>query len=42
MHLEKAINEYLDFVTIEKGRSNRTRENYKHYLTRLVDFAGRY
>ena len=40
MHLEKAINEYLDFVTIEKGRSNRTRENYNHYLTRLVDFAG--
>jgi site-specific recombinase XerD len=40
MKLDKAIDEYLDYLTIERGRSKRTRENYKHYLTRLSDYAG--
>ena len=40
MKLDKAIDEYLDYLTIERGRSKRTRENYQHYLTRLSDYAG--
>ncbi len=40
MKLDKAIEEYLDYLTIERGRSKRTRENYQHYLTRLSDYAG--
>lgn len=40
MKLDKAINEYLDYLAIERGRSKRTIVNYRHYLTRLNDYAG--
>lgn len=34
------IEEYLEHMEIEQNRSLKTIDNYRHYLTRLVDFAG--
>jgi site-specific recombinase XerD len=40
MKMSKAITEYLDYLAIEQNRSKRTIQNYNHYLTRLLDYAG--
>ncbi|MDO8341327.1 MAG: site-specific integrase, partial [Candidatus Woesebacteria bacterium] len=32
------VDEFLDYLSIEKGSSPLTIRNYKHYLTRLIDF----
>lgn len=40
MKVQKAINEYLDYLAIEQNRSKNTIANYNHYLTRLLDYAG--
>jgi site-specific recombinase XerD len=40
MDLETLIQEYLEYLAIERGRSKKTIANYNHYLTRLVDYAG--
>jgi site-specific recombinase XerD len=40
MKAADAIDEYLDYLAIEQNRSKRTIANYRHYLTRLLDFAG--
>lgn len=36
----KAKTNFLEYLEIELGRSQKTLANYDHYLTRLVDFAG--
>lgn len=36
----KAKTDFLEYMEIEQGRSNKTLANYDHYLTRLVDYAG--
>jgi site-specific recombinase XerD len=36
----KAKTEFLEYLELEQNRSQKTIENYDHYLTRLVDFAG--
>jgi site-specific recombinase XerD len=40
MQLDEAIEQYLEYLAIEKNRSKRTIINYRHYLTRLSDYAG--
>lgn len=40
MKFIKAKNEFLEYLEIEKGRSQKTISNYDHYLTRLEDFSG--
>jgi site-specific recombinase XerD len=40
MDLETLVQEYLDYLAIERGRSKKTIANYSHYLTRLIDYAG--
>lgn len=40
MKFAKAKNEYLEYLEIEQGRSQKTIRNYDHYLTRLEDFGG--
>lgn len=40
MKAAKAIEEYLDYLAIERGRSKKTIQNYRHYLIRLIDYAG--
>lgn len=36
----KAITDFLEYLEIEQGRSDKTIRNYHHYLERLSDFAG--
>jgi site-specific recombinase XerD len=40
MLLRKAKPDFLEYLEIEQNRSNKTIENYDHYLSRLLDFAG--
>jgi len=39
MYLSDAINDYLEYLEIEKYRSDKTITNYHHYLERLIEFA---
>ena len=40
MLFSKLKTDFLEYLEIEQGRSQKTIENYDHYLTRLIDFAG--
>lgn len=40
MLFAKAKTDFLEYLEIEQGRSQKTLQNYDHYLTRLVDYAG--
>jgi site-specific recombinase XerD len=40
MLFAKIKTDFLEYLEIEQNRSQKTIENYDHYLTRLVDFAG--
>src|SRR5580693_5951350 len=40
MLFAKAKTDFLEYLEIEQNRSQHTIENYDHYLTRLIDFAG--
>src|ERR1700742_3073565 len=40
MLFEKAKTDFLEYLELEQNRSQKTIENYDHYLTRLIDFAG--
>lgn len=40
MVFAKAKTDFLEYMEIEQNRSQKTIENYDHYLTRLIDFAG--
>lgn len=40
MLFAKAKTDFLEYLEIEQNRSPKTIQNYDHYLTRLIDFAG--
>src|ERR1051326_6741101 len=40
MPYEDAVSQFLEYLELEQNRSQKTIENYSHYLTRLSDFAG--
>lgn len=40
MLFAKLKTDFLEYMEIEQNRSQKTIQNYDHYLTRLVDFAG--
>lgn len=40
MLFSKAKTDFLEYLEIEQNRSQKTIQNYDHYLTRLLDFAG--
>ncbi len=40
MLFSKTKTDFLEYLEIEQGRSQKTIQNYDHYLTRLLDFAG--
>ncbi len=40
MLFAKVKTDYLEYMEIEAGRSQKTIQNYDHYLTRLLDYAG--
>ncbi|OGG04407.1 hypothetical protein A2W14_01545, partial [Candidatus Gottesmanbacteria bacterium RBG_16_37_8] len=37
--LEKKINDFLEYLEVEKGSSNLTLRNYRHYLLRYLNYA---
>lgn len=39
-YLADLIDEFIEYVEVERGRSIRTAENYRLYMERLVEFAG--
>lgn len=40
MLVAKLKTDFLEYLEIERNRSQKTIQNYDHYLTRLLDFAG--
>lgn len=40
MQFSKLKTDFLEHMEIEQNRSQKTIENYDHYLTRLIDYAG--
>jgi site-specific recombinase XerD len=40
MLFAKAKTDFLEYLEIEQNRSQKTIQNYDHYLVRLIDFAG--
>ncbi len=40
MQYDAAVQQFLEYLELEQNRSQKTIENYSHYLTRLSDFAG--
>lgn len=40
MQFAKAKTDFLEYLEIEQNRSQKTIQNYDHYLTRLEDFGG--
>lgn len=40
MLFSKAKTDFLEYLELEQNRSQKTIENYDHYMTRLLDFAG--
>lgn len=40
MDYADVLMDYLEYLEIERGRSHRTIDNYRHYLERLSDYAG--
>lgn len=40
MRFSKAKTDFLEHMEIEQNRSQKTIQNYDHYLTRLLDFGG--
>lgn len=40
MLVTKLKTDFLEYLEIEQNRSQKTIQNYDHYLTRLLDFAG--
>lgn len=40
MYLSELIIDFIEYLEVERGRSQKTAENYHLYLMRLVEFAG--
>jgi site-specific recombinase XerD len=40
MLYEDAVGQFLEYLELEQNRSQKTIQNYSHYLNRLSDFAG--
>jgi len=40
MYISELIIDFIEYVEVERGRSQKTAENYHLYLQRLVEFAG--
>lgn len=38
--LSDLINDFTEYVEVERGRAQRTAENYRLYMERLIEFAG--
>ena len=38
--MSELIIDFIEHLEVERGRSSRTSENYRHYLERFIEFAG--
>ena len=38
--LSELVNDFTEYIEVEKGRAQRTAENYRLYMERLIEFAG--
>jgi site-specific recombinase XerD len=38
--LSDLVNEFTEYIEVERGRAQRTAENYRLYMERLIEFAG--
>uniref|UniRef100_A0A7C4R8D7 Tyrosine recombinase XerC n=1 Tax=candidate division CPR3 bacterium TaxID=2268181 RepID=A0A7C4R8D7_UNCC3 len=39
MNLDQLVRQFLEYIEVEKGRSQKTIDNYQHYLVRFLEFA---
>ena len=40
MYISEGIEDFIESLEVEGGRSKKTAENYRLYLERFVEFAG--
>ena len=40
MYISEGIEDFIESLEVEGGRSKKTAENYQLYLERLVEFSG--
>lgn len=40
MYMSELIVDFIEYLEVERGRSPKTSENYRHYLERFIEFAG--
>ncbi|PLS80862.1 hypothetical protein CYG49_03800, partial [Candidatus Saccharibacteria bacterium] len=40
MYLSELVVDFIEHLEVERGRSQKTSENYHLYLMRLIEFAG--
>lgn len=40
MYLSELLLDFVEHVEVERGRSSKTAENYRHYMERFVEFGG--
>ena len=40
MYMSELLNDFIEHLEVERGRSAKTAENYKRYLERFIEFAG--
>src|SRR3954463_540350 len=40
MRYDEAVDQFLEYLELEQNRSQKTIQNYSHYLNRLADYAG--
>ena len=40
MDMSELIEDFMEYLQIERGRSIKTSEAYRHYLERFLEFAG--
>lgn len=40
MYLTELIPDYVEHLEVERGRSTKTADNYRHYLERIIEYGG--
>lgn len=40
MYMSELVNDFIEYLEVERGRSPKTAENYQRYLERFIEFGG--
>lgn len=40
MYISDLLQDYIEYIEVERGRSEKTARNYNHYIERFIEFAG--